>query len=153
DVRLRGAWSRPEWQGTAAVKDLVFRVRKLERDLRIDGGTIAFDNFDVAIGCPRSGRKPDRCRSLSGLLGEGSRISRVDGRISFGEELSLKNLDVWVDGSEIDYHQPGWSVKFSPQVELYGNGNQLTLRGNINLVEGRYSQNFELVSMIFRPKT
>jgi autotransporter translocation and assembly factor TamB len=152
DVSLGGVWSHPEWHGTAEVKDVLFRARKLERDIRLDGGTVAFDNFDVAIGCPRTGQKPQGCRSLTGLIDEDSKVTAVDGRISFGDELALKRLDVWVDGSEIDYHQPGWSVKFSPQVELQGNGNGLTLRGNINLVEGRYAQNFDLVGMIFRPR-
>ena len=152
DVRIGGQWTRPEWRGSAEVKDVLFRARKIERDIRIDSGTVTFDNFDVAIGCPRAGVKPSGCRPLRGMIDEESKITAVDGRISFGEELALKNVDVWVDGSEIDYHQPGWSVKFSPSVELSGNGNQLALKGNINLVEGRYAQNFELEKMVFRPR-
>jgi autotransporter translocation and assembly factor TamB len=152
DVRLGGVWSHPQWRGTAEVKDVRFRVRRVERELRIDGGTIAFDNFDVAIGCPRSGQKPAGCRSLSGMIDEESKIDGVDGRISIGDEWTLRRVDVWLDGHEIRYAQPGWAISFSPRVELFGDGNQLQLRGNIDLVEGRYSQNFDLVSMVFHPR-
>ncbi|MDB4965603.1 MAG: hypothetical protein JWN44_1292 [Myxococcales bacterium] len=153
DVRIGGVWSHPEWHGSAEVKDVLFRARKIDRDISLAAGTVFLDNFDVAIGCPRTGTKPQGCRSLYGMIDEDSKITAIDGRISFGDELSLKNIDVWIDGSEIDYHQAGWSVKFSPSIELYGNGNQLGLRGGINIVEGRYSQPFDLVGMIFKPRT
>lgn len=156
NVSVRGQWSHPEWHGKATVQDVLFRARRLERDIRISGGTIAFDNFDVAIGCPRSGAKRPDCQSLSGLIDEDSKITRVDGRISFGDELALKHVEVWVDGRDIAYSAPGspppWSVTFSPSVELYGDGNQLALKGDVNLVDGRYAQNFDVVGMIFKPR-
>ena len=31
-----------------------------ERDIRLDGGTVTFENFDVVIGCPRDGRAARR---------------------------------------------------------------------------------------------
>ncbi|MCU1282775.1 MAG: hypothetical protein JWM53_6321, partial [bacterium] len=152
DVRVGGAWQRPTWSGTATIKDVLFRARKLERDIILNGGTIAFDNFDIAIGCPRSGQKRAGCASLYGKINDDQILDHIDGRVSFGEGLSLRNLDISVDGTEIAYSQPGWSAKFSPKVELVGNGNQLTLRGNIDIVEGRYYQNFDLAGMIFTPK-
>jgi hypothetical protein len=152
DVRIGGVWRHPTWTGTATVKDVLFRARKLERDIILKGGTIAFDNFDIAIGCPRTGQKRAGCVPVSGKINDDQSLDRIDGRVSFGDELSLRNLDIWLDGSDIDYSQPGWSAKFSPQVELVGNGTQLTLRGNIDVVEGRYSQNFDLAGMIFTPK-
>ncbi|MGZ3425745.1 MAG: translocation/assembly module TamB domain-containing protein, partial [Polyangia bacterium] len=152
DVRVGGVWSRPTWSGTATVKDVLFRARKLEREIKLDGGTIAFDNFDIAIGCPRTGQRREGCTSMRGTIDEEQHLDRIDGRVSFGEGLSLRNLDIWLDGSDIAYSQPGWAAKFSPQVELVGNGTQLTLRGNIDIVEGRYAQNFDLAGMIFTPK-
>lgn len=153
DVTIGGQWSHPEWHGRATIKDVQFRARKLERDLRIATGTIILDNYDVAVGCPRSGPRPQGCVSLSGLIDEDSKITALDGRISFGDELALKHVDVWVDGSEIRYASgTAWNVTFSPSVELVGDGNQLTLKGNINLVDGRYSQNFDLDKMVFKPR-
>ena len=152
DVAVGGLWSHPTWQGKATVKDLLFRARKLQRDVRFDGGTIALDNYDVDIGCPRNGQARAGCVSLHGSINDEQRLDRIDGRVSFGEGLSLRNLDIWLDGSDISYGQPGWEIKISPQVELAGNGNQLTLRGNVDLVEGRYAQNFDLAGMIFTPK-
>src|SRR5206468_9911517 len=52
DVHIGGQWSRPQWNGLAEVKNLVFRARRLERVLKLDGGTIALNNFDLNIGCP-----------------------------------------------------------------------------------------------------
>ena len=37
-------------------------------------------------------------------------------------------------------------------MELVGNGNALALKGSIDVVEGRYAQNFDLAGMIFTPK-
>jgi hypothetical protein len=153
NVNIGGQWSRPQWNGVAEVRDVLFRARKLERIIRVEGGTIALHNFDVDIGCPRTGQKADGCQSLHGVINDDDeRINRVDGRISFGDNMSLRGVDVWLDGSDINYAQPGWSAKFSPQVELVGNGNQLTLKGNIDVVEGRYRQDFDLAGMIFTPK-
>lgn len=152
DVAVGGVWSHPTWQGKATVKDLLFRARKIGRDLRFDGGTIALENFDVAIGCPRSGAARLGCVSLHGSINDEQHLDRIDGRVSFGDGLSLRDLDVWLDGTDIAYGQPGWEIKISPQVELAGNANQLTLRGNVDVVEGRYSQSFDLAGMIFTPK-
>ena len=96
-------------------------------------------------------RAPAACRS-HGSINDEQHLDRIDGRVSFGDGLSLRNLDIWLDGSDISYGQPGWEIKISPQVELAGNGNQLTLRGNVDVVEGRYAQNFDLAGMIFTPK-
>ena len=65
DVAVGGVWSRPTWQGKATVKDLLFRARKLQRDVRFDGGTISLANFDVDIGCPRNGQARPGCVSLA----------------------------------------------------------------------------------------
>ena len=152
DVTVGGVWSHPTWQGRATVKDLLFRARKLQRDVRFDGGTISLANFDVDIGCPRKGQARPGCVSLHGSINDEQHLDRIDGRVSFGDGLSLRNLDIWLDGSDISYGQPGWEIKISPQVELAGNANQLTLRGNVDVVEGRYAQNFDLAGMIFTPK-
>ncbi|HEY1587802.1 MAG TPA: translocation/assembly module TamB domain-containing protein, partial [Polyangia bacterium] len=153
DVHVGGVWSHPTWQGKATVKDVAFRARKLGgRDILLTGGTITLENYDLAIGCPRHGRAPGGCRSLSGTINEEQRLDRIDGRVSFGDELSLRDLDIWLDGSDISYAQPGWEIKISPQVELTGNGNQLALKGAIDIVEGRYSQNFDLAGMVFKPQ-
>ena len=120
---------------------------------RFDGGTIALDNFDVAHRLPaRAARRaPAASRSTAASTTSSGSIASTAASAS-ATELSLRNLDVWLDGTEIAYAQPGWEIKISPQVELVGNGNQLTLRGNIDVVEGRYSQNFDLAGMIFTPK-
>ncbi|HEY2744081.1 MAG TPA: translocation/assembly module TamB domain-containing protein, partial [Polyangia bacterium] len=153
DVHVGGVWSHPTWQGKATVKDVAFRARKLGgRDILLTGGTITLENYDLAIGCPRTGRAPGGCRSLSGTINDEQRLDRIDGRVSFGDELSLRDLDIWLDGSEISYAQPGWEIKISPQVELTGNSNQLVLKGVIDIVDGRYAQNFELADMVFKPK-
>ena len=68
DVRIGGQWTRPEWHGTAQVKDVLFRARKIERDVRIDSGSIVFDNYDVAIGCPRRRRLTSASRSSDRML-------------------------------------------------------------------------------------
>jgi hypothetical protein len=153
DLRIGGVWSHPEWHGSAEVKDVVFHARRVERDVRIDSGTMQFDNFDVALGCPRTGLKPAGCRSLTGMIDDESKIDAVDGRLSIGEEWSLKRLDVWLDGHEIRYAQPGWAISFSPRVQLSGDGSGLTLKGAIDLVEGRYSQNFDVLGLVLRPRT
>ncbi len=152
DAHIGGVWRSPTWQGTATIDNLLFRARKLQRDIKLDGGTIALENFDVIVGCPRNARPRPGCVSLHGSINDEQRLDRIDGRVSFGEAMSLRNIDIWLDGSDIAYSQPGWDAKFSPQVELVGNGNQLTLRGNIDIVEGRYYQNFDLAGMIFTPK-
>jgi hypothetical protein len=153
NVSIGGVWDRPEWHGRAAVLEpVVFRARKLERDLRIDGGTIDFNNFDIAVGCPRGGPRPDGCKPLTAQIDEESRVAG-EGTVGFGESLHLKRVDLHLSGSEIKYHNSDFAISFSPHdVTLTGDGNQLTLRGAIDLVEGRYSRNFDLVGMVFKPR-
>src|SRR5207302_11311583 len=128
------------------------RARKLGRERRIDGGTIDFTDFDVAIGCPRGGPRPDGCKPLTAHVDEESQVA-IEGTVGFGESLHLKRVDLHLSGREIRYHNSDFSMSFSPHdVTLTGDGNQLTLRGSIDLVEGRYSRGFDLVGMVFRPK-
>ena len=152
DVHIGGVWSHPTWHGMATVKDVAFRARKLGgRDITFSGGTIALENYDLKIGCPRQGQAPGGCKSLTGTINDEQRLDRIDGRVSFGDEMSLRDLHIWLDGSEIEYAQPGWEIKISPQVELVGNGNQLTLKGSLDIVDGRYYQPFDLAGMMFTP--
>jgi autotransporter translocation and assembly factor TamB len=152
DVHIGGAWRHPTWHGTAQVHDLLFRARKLQRDVKFDGGTVTLDNYDVDIGCPRAGQARPGCVPLHGSINDEQHLDRIDGRVSFGDNMSLRNVDIWLDGSDIEYGQPGWEIKISPRVELVGNSQQLTLKGAIDVVEGRYAQNFDLAGMIFTPK-
>lgn len=152
DVAIGGNWRQPTWHGTATVKDLLFRARKLSRDVKFDGGTVTLDNYDVFIGCPRAGAARPGCQSLHGSINDEQHLDRIDGRVSFGENMSLRNIDIWLDGTDIAYGQPGWEIKISPRVELVGSSQQLTLKGAIDLVEGRYYQSFDLAGMIFTPK-
>ena len=93
DVHVGGVWSHPTWQGTATVKDVAFRARKLGgRDITLDGRhRRPLRTIDARHRLPAqtAARRPAAARS-TGTINDDQRLDRIDGVVSIGEELSLR---------------------------------------------------------------
>ena len=65
--------------------------------------------------------------------------------------MSLRTLDIWLDGTDIAYASRAGRSRSRRRSSSSATATA-DARGNIDIVEGRYAQNFDLAGMIFTPK-
>ena len=114
--------------------------------LRISSGTLRLRGSDAIIGCPT----PDAsCRQLVARVDERSEM-RIDGTVGLRGGLvapAIGPLVVRIDGENLEWSSPGVvTITFSPRrLVLEGTGEKLRLAGELNFVNGRYYQNFDVL--------
>ncbi|MEO6953374.1 MAG: translocation/assembly module TamB domain-containing protein [Polyangia bacterium] len=147
-VALSGTWQRPEWRGDAEIKNTRISLRRTGREIEVTEGTLRFVNYDIAIGCGDAGDRAG-CRSITGVVDDEARFS-IDGKVGFGESLSLRSLNIHADASDLSYNGGDFAVRVSPSFELSGDASHLNLSGTINIVEGRYTAPFDVTELLFK---
>ena len=77
--------------------------------------------------------------------------------MNFGGTLlspKLTRIALRIDGDNLEWGSPGvFSVTVSPHVLLTGSGEALKLSGQLNLVTGRYYQNFDVKDLVIQPRS
>lgn len=152
DVQVGGTLKQPRWSGRAEVKSLKAVVRNWEHDLSLSGGTLAFDNDAIHLGCAPGAARPG-CRSLTGAIDD-HRV-RLDGVVGIAAGPSLGRMRVLLDASEVQLQGQDFVVWVSPKVELSSaDGQRLKLSGEVFVNDGRYRQDFDLISdVLLQPRT
>jgi hypothetical protein len=148
DVQVSGTWKNPDWSGTAAFKQVNAKLRSLQHQVSIDEGTLDFRKGDIIAGCvgaPRPG-----CRALHGRVDEDHPIA-MSGRVSWSP-AGLGRVEVQLEGSELTHAAETYRVTFSPELRIHGDGKHLVAEGKIDLVDGRYFQNFDLKDTVLVAK-
>jgi hypothetical protein len=154
NVHLEGQWSRPRWQGTARVTPggVSLQLRRFDHQLQIASGTLSFIGYDLTLGCPRTGARPPGCEPIVGTI-DGTSPAELEGVIGFGEDLSLRRIDVYGTGNEIRQTTHQFTLLISPRVHLSSlDGSHLELSGTVQLVEGRYTQEFDVKDFVIKPR-
>jgi hypothetical protein len=54
--------------------------------------------------------------------------------------------------ADIAYNGGDFSVRVSPSIEISGDGHHLELTGTVNVIEGRYTRNYDLVQLLIQPQ-
>jgi hypothetical protein len=156
DLHVRGRFPSPTWDGAVDVRDVFFREKKLGRDLRLPSGTVALHDWDVLVGCPQGTPEGTNCRSVIARVDDTGDL-RVDGGIGLKGSVfapQLRSIALRIDGENLEWGSAGvFSLGLSPHVDLTGTGDQLRLAGRLDLVTGRYYQNFDVKGLVFRPRT
>ena|GEM_PF-3853279 len=145
NTKISGTWSSPRFDGRADLKGLSGKLRRMGYELAVTDGTLALEGTRIWAGCPKT-NAPAGCRRLVGTLDD--HPASLNGRIDLGPDLGLKSLDLTLDGSEWSYSQSNkWSVSFSPRLTLSGSVPHLSASGTIDLVDGRYSEPFDMIGL------
>jgi autotransporter translocation and assembly factor TamB len=151
DLGLEGQWNRPKWRGSAHLSNLRLQVRRFDQLIAVETGSIDFVDYDITLGCPRRGARPG-CQPIAGTIGDTGRVE-LGGFIGFGEDLSPRQVDLAVSGTELHYANHQYALTFSPTVRLSSSdGQRFNLAGEVNLVEGRYTQKFDVKDFIIQPR-
>ncbi len=151
DLTVSGTWQRPSWQGRASVENVSFNARRLGHQLTLKSGTLQLVDHDVAIGCPRKERAPG-CEPITGVIDDSSSVT-VGGLITIGDDWSLSRIDGFLEASEFHFATHEYAATLSPKVHIAGSSRHLTLGGTIDIVDGRYTQPFDLIGYVLRPRT
>jgi hypothetical protein len=153
DVKLEGQANQPRWQGLARVDgELNVQVRRFDHELTFQSGTVQFDNFDLTLGCPKD--RPARgCQPIMGQL-DSTSSAQLDGLVQLNPDFSPRNVDLRFSGSEIRHTTPLYTLVMSPRVRLLStDGQHYRLSGNVQMVEGRYTQKFDTLGWVVKPRT
>ena len=155
-MALNGVMSQPIWQGTARVAGgLNLQVRRFDHELSFSSGTVQFVDHDLTLGCPKIGARPG-CEKIVGLLdGASSRRARRRGEVSAAIWLP-HHVDIHFERQrEIHHNTPQHTtLTLSPRVRLLSlDGQHFELSGQVQLVEGRYTQKFEVKDFVFKPRS
>jgi hypothetical protein len=151
DVKLGGTFSDPRWAGRADIKSATGKLRRWEHQLAIESGTLTFANADIVLGCAVEVRDAN-CRTLHGFIDE--HPLNLDGTVTVGGPDHWKAMDIHLDGTELRQETPDYVITFSPHVQLRGSPHHLSALGSIDINDGRYIQNFDLVNQfVLKPRT
>lgn len=151
DVKVGGTFTDPRWAGTAEIKNAKGNLRRWAHQLAVDSGTLTFANSDIVLGCAVDARDKN-CRTLHGFIDE--HPLNIDGTVTVGGKEHWKAIDVHLDGTELRQDTPEYVITFSPHVRLVGSPHHLNALGSIDINDGRYIQNFDLVNqVVLKPRT
>lgn len=160
-LHVTGSLREPQVEGTLIAKDLYINVRRFH-DFQFSRGTVQFTKSGsggrIVIGCPGSER--GACRDLTGIVDGDGRVL-LNGRVEHNGLGGLLRPDWYhiFDSVRVQIHldnvrhtSPGiYNVEVSTPsqgLSLYGNRDQLHLSGGLEVVSGRYMQDFDLTDRI-----
>ncbi len=158
-LHITGTISNPEVEGTLIAKDLFLNLRRFH-ELLFNRGTVTFararsgSGGRIVVGCP-NGPAAD-CQPLVGAVDSDGKV-QINGRIEhsgLGDFIkpnwyrALDNVRAAVVLENVRHTASGvYNVEVTtpePGLQLIGNRDQMRLLGNVEVVSGRYMQNFEL---------
>jgi translocation-and-assembly-module (TAM) inner membrane subunit TamB-like protein len=128
---------------------LDFHEKSLGRDVHVTSGTVLLENYDLALGCP-SQAQPKDCKSIVAKIDDTGDL-RIDGRVAL-PGFQLGRVDVSFEGGNLDWATAAYSLTLSPRIHLTGDASHLKLSGDINIVTGRYQQEFDVRGLFFKPR-
>jgi hypothetical protein len=141
DMRISGPIADPQLKGTVALRHVEVTPRGWGRTITFERGKVAFSNYLVKI-----------TQTLEGTYDEG--LLRIAGEVRLNR-WDLADVYLKIVGTGIPQRQPQvYSTESNLNLTLYGDSSQLTLKGDIDLVDARYIRSFDIVKQAFiRPRT
>jgi len=135
-LRVTGPVQDPQLEGRLVVRSLELSPRGSGRTITLRKGSVDLKNYVVKILSP-----------LEGTYDEG--MLRVNGTVRL-DRWDLANIDLRITGLGIPQRQPSvYSAELNFNVELLGDSQRLELYGNVDLVDVRYVQKFDLIRRAF----
>ncbi len=132
DVRLEGSFDAPTWTGSLDVS---------RAEVKLSNALSTFENLSAHVELDRTNLRIVR------LVGEyGAAPFQAGGTIELGGPQP--EFDLWVQGQGLLLaREQGLRLRADADLKLVGALGALKLSGEVTVVEGRFSKNFELVSL------
>jgi len=135
-LALTGPIQDPQLEGQLVVRRLELSPRGWGRTMTLRQGSVTFSNYLVKTLAP-----------LEGTYDEG--MIRVNGTARL-DRWDLANVELRIVGLGIPQRQPNvYSAELNFTVDLLGDSQRLELYGNVDLVDVRYVQKFDLIRRAF----
>lgn len=163
ELALNGPVRDPRAQGDLRISRLELRPRGLGGLVSIQQGRLSFSNYLVCLGgasvCEGGG---DSCSSyertcrydtpLQGSYDEGTIVASGQARF---DQSELVDLELRVRGSSIPQRKPKvYTAELNADLRVLGDGRRLELDGSVDIVDGRYMREFEILrDLVVRPRT
>jgi translocation and assembly module TamB len=139
-VSVTGDLANPNIEGTLSF-DSPFNVspRSLRREVTIGEGRIAFKNHELTV------------EGIRGSIDDGTLA--VDGKLRLAE-WKFASIEVQAKLLALKHRIPGvLEVEVNTDVHLYSIGNQLHLTGAVEVIDGRYLQEFRITKLLVPVRT
>jgi hypothetical protein len=134
-VSVTGDFANPNIEGTLSF-DSPFNVspRSLRREVTLGEGRIVFKNHTLTV------------EGVRGTIDDGT--VAVDGMLRLAE-WKFASIDVQAKLSALKHRVPGvLEVEANTDFHLYSIGNQLHLTGRVEIIDGRYVQEFRITKLL-----
>jgi len=137
-LRAQGPWKRPVLEGEIRPERVEIVPRRLGRTVTLLGGRLRFERDRLLVD------------GLRGLVDEGQ--LQVDGEIDFSE-MRFAAVDLRLHGENLPHRVPGqYEAELNLDVRLRGDAQALALRGQVDVVDARYTRDFQVTRLVLRPK-
>ena len=139
-LRVTGPVRDPQFAGTMVVNRVELSPRGWGRLVTFHAGEVSLTNYLLKI-----------VRPLEGTYDEG--LIRLGGEVRL-DKWDLADIYLEINGSGIPQREPKvYSAEANLNVRLMGDSNQLTLEGEVDLVDARYIRNFDIISQaVIKPR-
>ena len=153
DVRVGGVWRHPTWQGTATVKDLAVPRAQARRATSSSTAAPSRSTTSTSPSAARAtaarGPAASRCAAPSTTT-RGSIASMAASASATACRCATSTSGSTAATSPTGSRAGRSRSRRASSSSAAATGS--TLKGNVDIVEGRYAQNFDLAGMIISPK-
>lgn len=168
-VSVRGDPNSPRIDGEIAFNDerpLGMAVRGLRHEIRLNGGSVTFRDESVGLGVRQPGLALRslielEVQNLVGTIADEGQITDLSGDISM-VDWQPDSVDITMSADSLPFRiqkQLDLTVNIA-DLNIVGDANELSIggdgvtsdRGIIEVVDGRYVRNFNLITDVLRPE-
>lgn len=137
DMTFIGSVSEPRWKGGIVLDNVDLNIAGMEYDITEASGSIRFDDKRIVF-------------EKAKLLYDDGPVT-LDGWVQW-KTPSIEAADLSFSGEDIPFATAdSWQSLVDPQMKLVGSGGNLSLIGNVTVVEGMYYKDYSLSDYILKP--
>ncbi len=135
DVSVTGTPEEQDIRGTAILGRTEIALRGVRNHIVAESGTVDFDGRRLNI------------RNLRGQIDEGH-VS-ANGHMAL-TGMKISDIDLKISAQNIPYREPRvFEVEMGAALRVTGDGEDMTVSGQVDIVDGRYTQQFDVVRRAF----
>lgn len=139
NLDVSGSPAMPLVVGTLEPRDVEISPRGMGQIVNLEGGRIRLQPERVQL------------ENLRGRIDDGEVV--LDGRIEF-DKTQVRRTDVRIRGVNLSLRVPGqYEAEVSGDVRLTGEGKRFKVAGQVDLVDARYVQKFDVTELVIQPRT
>ncbi len=150
DAKVSGTLAEPNLSARIDLGEIQMRLRGISSRVAVESGTVELSSHELLLREVKV-RVNDDGRLLIGAAGVRPGRVRI---VSLRPKLILGKVDLPLRGERLVYRSPGVEIDdLSFTLELSGDlQDSLSLGGDVRLVSGRYSQDFNVRNLMLTPR-